>query len=76
MALKIRLSRAGAKNQPVYRVVVTPQRSKRDGKFVEIIGFYNPRVNPPQVKIDQARLDYWTSCGAQLSDAVRKIIKS
>lgn len=76
MALKIRLSRTGARNKPLYRVVVTPARSKRDGKFVEILGFYNPRLDPPQVKIDQTRLDYWISCGAQLSEAVRKIIKS
>jgi len=75
MTVKIRLSRTGTKNRPSYRVVVTPSRSKRDGKSIEIIGYYNPLVNPPQVKIEKDRLDYWLSCGAQMTEAVKKILK-
>lgn len=75
MTVAIRLSRTGAKNKPSYRVVVTPTRSKREGKFIEIIGFYNPLVEPPQVKIEQKRLEHWLSCGAQISEAVKKILK-
>lgn len=73
--LKIRLDRQGAKNKPFYRVIVTPQRSKQRGKFIEILGFYNPLVNPPQIKIEQKRLDYWLSCGAQTTEAVKRILK-
>ena len=75
MAVKIRLSRQGAKNRPTYRVVVTPQRSKRNGKVIEIIGYYNPLTEPPQVKIEQKRLEYWLSCGAQPTEAVKRILK-
>ncbi|MDP3998170.1 MAG: 30S ribosomal protein S16 [bacterium] len=75
MAVKIRLSRLGTKNKPSYRVVITPARSKRDGKFIEIIGHYNPLVHPPLVKIEQKRFDYWISCGAQPTGAVKKILK-
>lgn len=74
MAVKIRLSRMGAKGKPFYRVVVTPARSKRDGKVIEIIGFYNPLTQPAQVKIEQKRFDYWLSCGAQPTESVRKIL--
>lgn len=76
MSVKIRLSRVGSKNKPSYRVVVTPTRSKRDGKVIEIIGFYNPLPRPPQVKVNQERLKYWLSCGAQVTSAVKKILKS
>lgn len=75
MSIKIRLSRTGAKNQPSYRVVVTPTRSKRDGKVIEIIGHYNPQVEPPEVKVDSKRLNYWLSCGAQSTEAVRRLLK-
>lgn len=76
MSVKIRLSRTGSKNRPSYRIVVTPTRSKRDGKTIEIIGYYNPLVHPPQVKIEQKRLQHWLSCGAQMSEAVRRILKA
>lgn len=75
MTVAIRLSRKGAKNKPSYRIVVTPARSKRDGKFIEILGYYDPLLNPPKVKVKHERLDYWLSCGAQPSEAVKKILK-
>ena len=75
MAVKIRLSRQGAKGKPSYRVIVTPARSKREGKFIEIIGFYDPKVSPPQVKIKKERLKYWLTCGTQPTEAVKKILK-
>ena len=69
--VKIRLRRTGAKKQPHYRVVVTDSRAPRDGKFIEIIGHYNPRTEPATVEIDAERALYWLSVGAQPSPAVR-----
>jgi small subunit ribosomal protein S16 len=63
--VKIRLRRVGAKKQPSYRVVVTDSRSPRDGRFIETIGFYNPRTEPPTVEIQEDRALYWLSQGAQ-----------
>ena len=72
--VKIRLRRTGAKKQPHYRVVVTDSRSPRDGKFIEIIGHYNPRTEPPTVEIDAERALYWLSVGAQPSEAIRRML--
>jgi small subunit ribosomal protein S16 len=72
--VKIRLRRTGAKKQPHYRVVVTDSRAPRDGKFIEIIGHYNPRTEPPTVEIDPERALYWLSVGAQPSEAVRRML--
>jgi small subunit ribosomal protein S16 len=72
--VKIRLRRTGAKKQPHYRVVVTDSRSPRDGKFIEIIGHYNPRTEPPEVEIDAERALYWLSVGAQPSEAVKRML--
>jgi small subunit ribosomal protein S16 len=72
--VKIRLRRTGAKKQPHYRVVVADQRSPRDGKFIEVIGYYNPRTEPPTVEIDAERALYWLSVGAQPSEAVRRML--
>jgi small subunit ribosomal protein S16 len=72
--VKIRLRRTGAKKQPHYRVVVADQRSPRDGKFIEAIGHYNPRTEPPTVEIDAERALYWLSVGAQPSEAVRRML--
>jgi small subunit ribosomal protein S16 len=68
--VKIRLRRVGAKKQPSYRVVVADSRSPRDGRFIEAIGFYNPRTEPPTVEIKEERALYWLSQGAQPSQAV------
>ena len=77
MALKIRLQRHGSTHNPVYRVVVAESSARRDGKFVETIGMYNPspRGKDIESKIDLARADYWVSVGAQPSDTVKTIIK-
>ena len=72
--VKIRLRRTGAKKQPHYRVVVTDSRAPRDGKFIEIIGHYNPRTDPATVEIDAERALYWLSVGAQPSPAVKHML--
>jgi small subunit ribosomal protein S16 len=72
--VKIRLRRVGAKKQPHYRVVVTDSHSPRDGRFIETIGNYNPRTDPPTVEIDAERALYWLSVGAQPSAAVQRML--
>jgi small subunit ribosomal protein S16 len=72
--VKIRLRRVGAKKQPHYRVVVADSHSPRDGKFIEIIGTYNPRTDPPAMEIDAERAVYWLGVGAQPSEAVRRML--
>ena len=74
--VKIRLRRMGKKKQPTYRVVVTDSRSPRDGRFIETIGFYNPRTEPPTVQIKEDRALYWLSQGAQPSDAVARLLRN
>ena len=74
--LKIRLRRVGAKKQPSYRVVVADSRSPRDGRLVEVIGFYNPRTDPPTVRIEEQRALHWLSQGAQPTEAVAGFLKS
>jgi small subunit ribosomal protein S16 len=75
MAVAIRLRREGSLNHPYYKVVVADQRSPRDGKFIEIIGTYDPKVAGENATIDVDRADYWIRCGARPSDTVRSIIK-
>ena len=70
--VRIRLRRVGAKKQPTYRLVVADSRSPRDGRFIETIGHYNPRTNPPAVVIHEDRALYWLSVGAQPSDPVAR----
>jgi small subunit ribosomal protein S16 len=72
--VSIRLRREGSLNNPYYKVVVADQRSPRDGKFIEIIGNYNPRKEGDNANIDLDRADYWIGKGAQPSDTVRSII--
>jgi small subunit ribosomal protein S16 len=72
--LSIRLRRTGSKKRPYYRVVVTEARSPREGGFLEIIGFYNPRSKPSVVEIDKARVEHWMSKGARPSDSVRTLL--
>ena len=74
--LRIRLRRVGAKKQPSYRIVVTEKSAPRDGKFVEVVGFYNPRTEPETVTIKEERVMHWLSVGAQPSDAVARIFKT
>lgn len=73
--LSIRLTRMGAKKKPFYRIIVTEKRSKRDGRFVESVGYYNPCRNPADIKINRERINYWIERGAQPSDTVRSLIK-
>lgn len=73
----IRLSRSGSKNRPFYHVVVTDSRNRRDGRFIERVGFYNPLAveGSEGVRIALDRVAYWQSKGAQLSDTVRRLVK-
>ena len=73
--VRIRLRREGSLNNPYYKIVVANQRSPRDGKFIEIIGNYDPKKKDVNAKVDLDRADYWVSKGAQPSDTVRSIIK-
>lgn len=77
MAVKIRMQRGGATHNPHYRVVVTDVRSRRDGRFVEKVGVYDPKNKDQgkQYALDLERVDYWLSVGAQPSDTVRSLIK-
>lgn len=71
--VKIRLRRMGAKKQPTYRFVVSDVRSPRDGRFIEILGHYNPRTDPKTVVVDEAKAKEWLAKGAQPSDPVRRL---
>lgn len=73
--LMIRLSRIGKKKHPFYRVVVTEKTRPRNGRFVEIVGTYDPQRDPAAVKIDSERVQYWLSKGAQPSDTVRSLLR-
>ena len=72
--LRMRLRRVGAKNQPSYRIVVADSRAARDGAFVDYLGHYNPRTEPPTVVIDEEKARKWLSVGAKPSEAVQRII--
>jgi small subunit ribosomal protein S16 len=73
--LSIRLRRTGSTKRPYYRVVVADSRAWRDGRFVEVLGHYDPRKNPAVVKIDAERAKHWISKGAKASDTVRSLLK-
>ena len=75
MAARIRLTRKGTKKKPFYRIVVADSEAPRDGKFLEIIGTYNPLTDPAEVQIDPKRLRVWLDRGARPSDTVRSLIK-
>ncbi|MQG74189.1 MAG: 30S ribosomal protein S16 [SAR202 cluster bacterium] len=72
--LKIRLRRTGKRNQASYRIVVADSKKPRDGAFVDHLGHYNPRLDPPEVVIDEARARDWISKGAQPSEAVQRML--
>ena len=75
MAVSIRLRREGAKNRPYYKIVVTDSRSPRDGKFIEIIGTYDPKKTGHNSTLNVDRAQYWIDRGAQPSDTVRSLLK-
>ena len=72
--LTIRLSRVGTKKRPCYRVVVIESHVPRDGRYVELLGYYHPRVDPEVLKVDYERVSYWTGKGARLSDTMRSLL--
>ncbi|UCH59970.1 MAG: 30S ribosomal protein S16 [Anaerolineales bacterium] len=74
--VRIRLRRIGAKGQPSYRIVAADKESPRDGRFLEILGFYNPRTDPATIQLNEERIYDWMSKGAQPSDSVAKLFKS
>ena len=73
--VKIRLRRMGRRNRAFYRVVVTDSRSPRDGKFIELIGHYNPLTDPATITIDEEKVLKWLRCGAQPTDTVRSLLR-
>ncbi|MDP3181727.1 MAG: 30S ribosomal protein S16 [Desulfobaccales bacterium] len=75
MALRIRLARFGAKKRPYYRIVVTNSESPRDGRFLEILGSYDPRQDPAEVKVKEELLSLWLSRGATPTDTVASLLK-
>ncbi len=75
MPTTIRLARHGSKKRPFYRIVVADSRAPRDGRRVDQIGYYDPRCNPANVRIDQAKLDLWLQRGAQMSQTVAQLLK-
>lgn len=72
--LAIRLRRVGAKKRPMFRIVVTESAAPREGRFVEIVGHYNPRAVPEQLTLDRERFDHWVKVGARPSDSVRTLV--
>src|SRR6478752_8899065 len=73
--VKIRLRRVGRKKLPVYRIVIADAQSPRDGRFIELIGQYNPRITEGGLKVDAARANYWLDVGAQPTDTVRSLLR-
>ena len=73
--VKIRLRRVGAKKQPSYRIVIADSRSPRDGRFIEMVGFYNPRTEPETVEYEEERVLFWLGEGAQPTDAVARLLE-
>lgn len=74
MSVKIRLTRMGAKKAPFYRVIVADSRAPRDGKFIDIIGTYNPLTDPAEIKIDAAKAEKWLKNGATPTDTAKQLL--
>lgn len=75
MSVKIRLARAGAKKKPFYQIIVTDERNKRDGSFIENVGTYDPNQNPAAVKFEEAKTLEWLTKGAQPTETVKQFLK-
>jgi small subunit ribosomal protein S16 len=73
--VRLRLTRMGRKKRPFYRIVAADARSKRDGRHIEILGYYNPMTKPVELKVNLERVDYWVGVGASPSDTVAGLIK-
>ena len=76
MAVKLRLTRVGSKKNPVDRIVAADSRSPRDGKFLEIVGRYNPQTDPSTIELDEEKVRDWLSKGAQPSETVARLLKA
>ena len=76
MAVKLRLTRVGSKKNPVYRIVAADSRSPRDGKFLEIVGRYNPQTDPSTIELDEEKVTAWLQKGAQPTESVRRLLKT
>jgi small subunit ribosomal protein S16 len=76
MAVKMRLTRVGSKKNPIYRVVVADSRSPRDGKFIDIVGRYNPQLEPSLIEFDEGKVRDWLGKGAQPTESVRRLLKT
>jgi small subunit ribosomal protein S16 len=76
MAVRIRLTRVGSKKNPIYRVVIADSRAPRDGRFIDIIGRYNPQTNPSTIELDETKVKDWLAKGAQPSEPVARLIKA
>jgi small subunit ribosomal protein S16 len=76
MAARMRLTRVGSKKNPIYRVVVADSRAPRDGKFIEIVGRYNPQTDPSTIEFDEERVREWLSKGVQPSNTVARLLKA
>lgn len=75
MALKLRLTRMGSKKKPFYRIVAVDSASRRDGRALDYVGYYNPMTEPAEIKIDQEKVASWMERGAQPTDTVRSLLK-
>ena len=76
MAVKLRLTRVGSKKNPIYRVVAADSRSPRDGRFIEIVGRYNPQTDPSTIEFDEPKVKEWLAKGAQPTDPVARLLKA
>jgi small subunit ribosomal protein S16 len=76
VAVKLRLTRVGSKKNPIYRVVAADSRAPRDGKFIEIVGRYNPQTDPSVIELDEERVRSWLDKGAQPTNAVARLLKA
>ena len=75
MAVKLRLTRVGSKKNPIYRIVAADARSPRDGKFIEIVGRYNPQLDPSLIEVDEENVRGWLQKGAQPTESVGRLLK-
>jgi small subunit ribosomal protein S16 len=75
VAVKLRLTRVGSKKNPIYRVVAADSRSPRDGKFIEIVGRYNPQTDPSTIELNEEKVKAWLDKGAQPTESVRRLLK-
>ena len=75
MSVKIRLTRKGAKKRPFYRIVAADSEAPRDGRFLEVVGHYNPLTDPAQITVDEKKLNKWVERGAKISETVRSLLR-